>query len=259
MIVILRLGIIQYPKKISLSEKIFNEYFKKTNIDAIYEGININPKDFEFKIKDILNNYYGLNVTVPFKEMVFKYLDYANESAVFLGAINTIHNNIGYNTDWIGFYNSILNEKLDGNILVLGAGGTTKAVLYGLYKLGVDKITLINRTYEKAIKIKKLFYKKIDIKVLEFSKLNSEINNANIFINTTSIGMFNEKIPIKLHDNLNLVYDVIYFHTPLQKESESLGIKTINGKNMWYHQAIQNLKIWNIYDENIFEKVYNNI
>ncbi|KAF2955104.1 shikimate dehydrogenase [Marinitoga sp. 38H-ov] len=255
---ILQLGIIQYPKKTSLSEMVFNEYFKKVNINAIYEGINIHPNIFDNEIKGILEKYYGLNITIPFKERIFKYLDYANESAVFLEAINTIHNNMGYNTDWIGFYNSI-NEKLDGNILVFGAGGAAKAVLYGLHKLGVDKLCLVNRTYEKAIELKKLFFKKLDIKVIEYEKLNSEIKNANIFINTTSLGMFNEKIPVKLHNNISLVYDVVYFHTPLQKEAELLGIKTINGKEMWYQQAIQNLKIWNMYDEKIFKQVFNSI
>jgi shikimate dehydrogenase len=252
---ILRFGIVQYPKKLSMSERIFNKYFQEINIDAVYEGININPNDFDFKIKDILNNYYGLNITVPYKERIFKYLDSATDSAIFLSAINTIHKGIGYNTDWVGFYNSILNEDLNGNILVFGAGGATKAILYGLHKIGVDKIILINRTYERAVELKNLFNKKIKIDIEKYEKINTIINDVDIFINSTSLGMFNERLPVKLNKKLNLVYDVVYFHTPLQKEAESLGIKTINGKMMWYYQAIENLKIWNIYNEKIFNKI----
>lgn len=252
---ILRFGIVQYPKKLSMSERIFNKYFQEINIDAVYEGININPNDFDFKIKDILNNYYGLNITVPYKERIFKYLDSATDSAIFLSAINTIHKGIGYNTDWVGFYNSILNENLNKNILVFGAGGATKAILYGLHKIGVDKIILINRTYERAVELKKLFDKKIKIKIEKYEKINTIINDVDIFINTTSLGMFNERLPIKLNKKLSLLYDVVYFHTPLQKEAESLGIKTINGKMMWYYQAIENLKIWNLFDEEKFFKI----
>ncbi|WP_240739554.1 shikimate dehydrogenase family protein [Marinitoga lauensis] len=251
----MRFGIIQYPAKLSLSEKIFNEYFKEININAIYEGININPEDFDLKIKNILDNYFGLNITVPFKERVFKYLSAATDSAIFLSAINTIHKGIGYNTDWIGFYNSIKNEDLNGKIMVFGAGGAARAILYGLYKLGIDKVVLINRTYDRAIKLKNLFDKKMDIKVLDFDKLNEEIKDTNVFINTTSIGMFGEKIPLRLSNNINLVYDVVYYATPLQNEAKEKGIKFINGKMMWYYQAIENLKIWNIYDERIFNKI----
>lgn len=251
-----KFGIVQYPKKLSMSEKIFNEYFQKINMDAVYEGLNINPDNFDIQIQNILNEYFGLNVTVPYKERVFKYLNAATDSAIFLSAINTIHKGIGYNTDWIGFYNSIINEDLNGKIIVLGAGGAAKAILYGLYKIGVDRITLINRTYDRAIQLKKLFDKKIKINVEEYGKLNILINDMDIFINTTSLGMFNEKLPIKLHEKLKLIYDVVYFHTPLQKEAEKVGIKTINGKMMWYYQAVENLKIWNVYNEHTFKKVF---
>ncbi|WGS64411.1 shikimate dehydrogenase family protein [Marinitoga aeolica] len=252
---ILRFGIVQYPKKLSMSEKVFNKYFQEINIDAVYEGININPSDFDFKIKDVLNNYYGLNITVPYKERIFKYLNAATDSAIFLSAINTIHKGIGYNTDWIGFYNSIINEDLNGDILVLGAGGAAKAILYGLYKIGIDRVKLINRTYERAIELKKLFNKKIKIEIEKYEKINTIINDVDIFINTTSLGMFNERLPVKLNEKLSLVYDVVYFHTPLQKKAESLGIKTINGKMMWYYQAVENLKIWNLFNEEKFLKI----
>ncbi|NUU98967.1 shikimate dehydrogenase [Marinitoga sp. 1154] len=252
----LKFGIVQYPEKISLSEKIYNKYFKYMDIHAVYEGINIKPEDFDKKINTIISNYYGLNITIPYKEKIFKYIN-PSDDAIFLGAVNTIYNNRGYNTDWVGFFNSIKNEDLNGNILVLGAGGASKAVLYGLYKLGIDRLVLINRTYEKAIKLKKLFDKKINIRVKPFDKLNDEIYKTSIFINTTSIGMFGESIPIDLNKNLKLVYDVIYIHTPLQKVFEKAQIKVINGEKMWYYQAIENLKIWGLYNKEIFDLVFN--
>ncbi|GAB6188914.1 shikimate 5-dehydrogenase [Marinitoga arctica] len=257
MINILKLGIIQYPKKESLSEKVFNRYFRLINENTIYEGINLEPRKFDLEIKNILEKYYGINITVPYKEKVFKYIHSATESAIFLSAVNTIFSGIGHNTDWIGFYNSIKEENLNGNILVFGAGGAAKAVLYGLYKLGVDRLTLINRTYERALGLKKLFNKKIKIDIKEFSKLNLEM--IDVFINTTSLGMFNEKIPIKLNEKIKLIYDVVYYNTPLQKEAKTKGIKVINGEKMWYYQAVENLKIWNLYDSDKFDRVFKNL
>ncbi|SHF21343.1 shikimate dehydrogenase [Marinitoga hydrogenitolerans DSM 16785] len=210
------------------------------------------------EINEILNNYYGLNITIPFKEKIFKYISPVDD-AIFLNAVNTIFKDIGYNTDWIGFYNSIKKEKLNGKIIILGAGGASKAIIYGLYKLGVDKITLINRTYEKAMYLKKQFFKKIDINVKYFEKLNDEVEEASVFINTTSLGMFGESIPIDLTKKLELIYDVIYFYTPLQREAQNMGIKVLNGEKMWYFQSIENLKIWNIYDSNKFDEIFNSL
>ncbi|WP_083635616.1 shikimate dehydrogenase [Marinitoga sp. 1137] len=257
----IKLGILQFPHKITLSEKVYTEYFKFLNSDSSYNSITINPELFDFEIEKILNSYDGLNVTVPFKEKIMKYIDVIEDASV-LKAINNIYNKIGYNTDWIGFINSLKesNYNLNGKILIFGAGGVARAIVYGLYKLGIDKVTVINRTYERALNLKVEFQKIINIIPYPLEKLNNELKDTSIFINASSLGMFNEKLPIEPSylKNIKLVYDVVYYNTPLQELAKELNINLITGEKMWYYQAIENLKIWNIYDESKFKKAFQN-
>ncbi|WP_245857157.1 shikimate dehydrogenase family protein [Petrotoga miotherma] len=252
-----KFGLLEYPHKESLSKKVFNEYFKKANIDAVYEDIVIVPDNFDDEINKYINSYDGLNVTVPFKEKVIKYVEPVEE-AKEINAVNCIFNNKGYNTDWKGFYNSLNPSMLKEPIVLVGAGGASKSIIYALYKMGIKKLFLVNRTVEKAEKLKKIFLSKIDIKIESFDHLQSIIRTSKTFINATSIGMFGESFNLEVRDlsNLSLIYDIVYNNTPLQKIAKENNIKCIDGRTFWYHQGVENLKIWHIYTPEIFDETF---
>jgi len=245
-----RFGLLQYPEKESLSKKIFNQYFKLSSINAKYDDIVIEPRKFDTKVTEYLESYDGLNVTVPFKEDIIKFISPV-EDAREINAVNCIYQNKGYNTDWKGFYNSLLDTNLKLPILLVGAGGASKAIIYGLYKLGIKELILINRTIEKANKLKDFFKTKMEIIVEPFENLKDALKRSKTFINATSIGMFGESFNFSNEDlsNLHLIYDIVYNFTSLQEQALENNIKLIDGKTFWYYQAVENLKIWGIYDE----------
>lgn len=245
-----RFGLLQYPEKESLSKKVFNQYFKLSSIDAIYDDIVIEPTKFDIKVTKCLDSYDGLNVTVPFKEDIIKFISPV-EDVREINAVNCIYQNKGYNTDWKGFYNSLLDTNLKLPVLLVGAGGASKAIIYGLYKLGIKELILINRTVEKANKLKDFFKAKMEIIVEPFENLKDTLKRSKTFINATSIGMFGESFNFSNEDlsNLHLIYDIVYNFTSLQEQALENNIKLIDGKTFWYYQAVENLKIWGIYDE----------
>lgn len=250
-------GLFQYPQKESLSKKVFNEYFRKADINAIYEDIVIEPKDFDNKAEYYLESYEGVNVTVPFKQKVIKFVEPV-EDAKEIGAVNCIYHNKGYNTDWKGFYNSLENVEIELPVLIIGAGGACKAILYTLFKKDIKEIILVNRTKEKAENLKKYFSDKLEIHIEPFENLKIVIKKVKTLINSTSIGMFGESFDFTDSDlsNITFIYDIVYNDTPLQQLAKKNNITCLDGKIFWYYQALENLKIWNIYQEDIFKKVF---
>ena len=143
----------------SLSPLIFNHWFKKYNIQAKYSFLEITKKNFNSEIVKKLNdkNTVGLNVTIPFKKDIIKYLDNKNIHAQKIGAVNcvTVGNKIkGINTDWIGYLNSIKQEKINKNknILILGFVGASQAINYGFFFKGYKNVSVFNRS-KKVINI----------------------------------------------------------------------------------------------------------
>ncbi|BBE31577.1 shikimate dehydrogenase [Tepiditoga spiralis] len=242
--------LIQYPPKDSMSKIIFSNYFNKHKLPYIYEDISIPKNLFEKNINKILLTYDGINITIPYKEKIIKFIK-INDSAKKIGAVNCIYKNIGYNTDYLGFINSLNNLNMPKNITLIGAGGVSRAIIFGLYKIGVKKITLINRTIEKAFNLKKIF-NYIDIDVMPLTSLNKIIKKTDFLINATSIGMQGETFNLK-NNSIKIFYDTIYYETPLQKFFKNQNTTVINGKKMWFYQAIENLKLWNIYEKSFFD------
>ena len=144
-------GIIGFPLLHSFSAKYFNEKFATEKIDAEYSLYPLQELTEE-RIKELLDTLDGMNVTMPYKQVVIPYLDRLDETARAVGAVNVVHNKVGYNTDCIGFMDSIrpLLRKSDRKALVLGTGGASKAVCYGLSKLGVSP-TLVSRTPKEGM------------------------------------------------------------------------------------------------------------
>ena len=241
--------VIGNPIDHSLSPILHNHWLKENNIDAIYDKIKLEENDIKNFINKIKKKELaGCNVTVPFKKSVIPFLDKLSLEANQTQSVNTIilEDNflIGHNTDIVGFQKAIQNLNYtvkDKEIFILGAGGVTPSIIFALNKMGAAKITISNRTQEKAEKLKKQFQ---NINVIEWGKLP----DFNIIINTTSIGLNNETINLDFSNSMRdkLFYDVIYnpIETNFLKEGKKLGNKIENGKLMFIYQALEAFKLW---------------
>lgn len=202
------------------------------NID--YESKEIDTKEIEIFLQK--KDFLGINVTIPYKEIVINYLDEINPLAKEIGSVNTIINKngklIGYNTDYYGFKQLLLENNINPNNLncmVLGTGGTSKTIQTVLKHLGAKKIYVVSRTpnnnqisYEKAI----------------------TLNDIDLIINATPKGMYpnnDEKIiSLDYFNNLKAVIDVIYnpINTKLILQAKAKNITASGGLKMLIYQAI---------------------
>ena len=253
--------VIGNPIDHSLSPKLHNYWIKRNNINAIYEKQKMEESDLKnliFQVKE--KKIHGINVTVPFKKLVIPYLDELTLEAKKTQSVNTIYleNNkiLGHNTDVGGFETSIYKSNIDlknKNVLILGAGGVAPSIIYALTKMNVSKITLSNRTKEKAENLNNIFK---EINVIEWG----ELCNFDMIINATSLGL-------KKEDKLNfdfssinknkIFYDVIYNpkETNFLKTGKNLGNIIINGKLMFIYQAFLAFRIWHNVKPNVDEEV----
>lgn len=255
--------IIGYPVSQSISPSIYNRYFHEAGIKATYEAEGIEPENFDDEIHRILRKYNAFNVTIPFKNKILPYLT-LDRDAKEMGAVNCVFDGKGYNTDWKGFVNSFEDIQIPSPITVIGAGGAARAVIYGLYRMGIKKITLLNRTVKRAQEFSQDFAMRfgIVIDVYPLSSIKPVVRETKTLINATSVGMRGERFDIAEDDlaGIEVLYDVIYLKTPLQTFAAQCGIDiVINGLSMFYHQAIENLRIWSILDENLFQRVFKKV
>ena len=209
---------------------------------------------------------YGMNITVPYKERVIPFLEDQSDLSRQTKSVNTIFNKkgkiYGDNTDVYGFEKSITNEKINlqnKSVLIFGAGGVVPSIILALNNLKTKKIFISNRTLEKAEIIKEKFK---NIQILEWGI----IENCDIFINATSIGLNNND---KFNFNFSQIsekkifYDVIYnpSKTNFLQEAEKQGHRIINGQDMFLYQAQKAFFLWHNLspkvDNNLIEFLYN--
>ena len=252
--------VIGNPINHSLSPKLHNFWLKQKNINAIYEKIKLEENEIEnfiFKIKNQEIN--GCNVTVPFKKTVIPFLDKLSSEAEQTQSVNTISFNngnlVGHNTDIVGFRKAINNLNYnvrDKKILILGAGGVVPSIIFALNKMEVFKITISNRTRQKAENLKSQFN---EINIVNWG----EVPDFDMIINATSLGLKNETINLNISKTVNnkLFYDVIYNpnETNFLKEGKKLGNQTENGKLMFVYQAFEAFKLWHNIEPSVNNEV----
>ena len=235
-------GIIGFPLLHSFSAKFFNEKFATQHIDAEYSLYPIEKDEWMKgeRVKDLLNSLDGFNVTLPYKQAIIPFLDRLDETAEVIGAVNVVHKHIGYNTDCIGFMDSIrpLLRDYDRQALVLGTGGASKAVCYGLNKLGIIP-TLVSRTPKDG--------------QLGYNELTQEIMATHtVIVNCTPLGMLPDvdscpAIPYAAISARHLLFDCVYNpeETLFLSKGKAQGAKIHNGIEMLYGQARAAWQIWN--------------
>jgi len=241
-------GVLGYPLGHSLSPYLHNQAFQKLGMDRCYFKWEVKPYDLRDFIQAVrILPLSGVSVTIPYKETVMPFLDMMSREALETGSVNTIYLQegklAGANTDYLGFIGPLknLNPK---SALVLGAGGASRAVLYGLKKLGVRKIYICNRSRDKAQKIADEF----QIQCMDWAARGDLASD--ILINTTPLGTrgdnenqtpwdFN-RFPFKA------VYDLVYnpLKTRLLRQAENQGVMVVSGLSMFVHQAREQFRIW---------------
>ena len=253
-----KFAIIGSPVSHSLSPIMHNYWFKKYNIDAEYELLDIDKSEIQNVIDKIKNKEIkGINVTLPYKKSVIPFLSKTINDANETHSVNTVmldekNNLIGENTDVFGFQAAYLKsipnqEKKNKKVLVLGAGGVAPSIILALLKSKMHNITLSNRTYEKSLFLKKNFK---NLSIIKWNDLSIEINKFDIIINATSLGLnSNDEFNSDFSNfKKNMVYiDTIYnpAETKMIKYFKSNKIRTHNGLNMLIYQGQKSFYLWN--------------
>lgn len=241
-------GLIGYPLGHSFSKNYFNEKFENENIDAEYINFEIPTIDALPEVLATNPELRGLNVTIPYKEKVISFLDSVSPEARAIGAINVIkvehkgNETIlkGYNSDVIGFTKSIapLLKRHNKKALILGTGGASKAIDYGLKSLGLETVKVSR--YERP-------------GTIQYSKITPEIiQEYNVIVNCTPCGMYPNieecpELPYEAMTEKNILYDLIYNpdQTKFMKLGAKQGATVKNGLEMLLLQAFASWEFWN--------------
>ncbi|WP_339695274.1 shikimate dehydrogenase [uncultured Roseivirga sp.] len=244
-----KFGLIGYPLGHSFSKKHFSEKFEKEGIEAEYELYPLEDiEEFPVLVKNT-KGLEGINVTIPYKESVMKFLDEVDEKAAAIGAVNTIKIQKGklkgYNTDYLGFKTSLVKligaNPMPANALILGTGGASKAVQTALSDLGIQ-FKLVSRRPQEG----QLTYEDFNTSTPQY------LNTYQLIVNTTPLGMTPKidelpDLPYQQLTSDHFLYDLVY--NPLVTAFMQKGIEAKcwvkNGLEMLYGQAEASWEIWN--------------
>ena len=259
-------AIIGKPVTHSLSPVLHNHWFNKYNIEASYSLIDIDDHDLQSVIEKIKSKeLHGVNVTLPYKQKIIPHLDRLINDARLTNSVNTIYldnNNtvVGENTDVYGLQAAYLKEIVSENnkkALVIGAGGVSPSVIFSLKKSNIQNISIVNRTHDKSIFLKKKFS---FLNIIEWKFLKEEISNFDIIINATSLGLKNGQEFEFNFDNVkkNLIYiDTVYnpIETKTVKFLKENNVKTFGGLDMFIYQGQKSFYLWNKINPEIDNKL----
>lgn len=252
-------GVIGYPIEHSLSPLIHNAAIDSLGIDAVYVAFHVKPgklREAVYGMKAL--GIKGFNVTTPFKTEITSYLDRLDEESSFVEAVNTVVNVdglfVGYTTDGLGAFEVLKSivKSLNGlNIVVIGAGGAARALVYHLSRIPCN-IVLLNRSVDKA----RIIVEKLKLRSdanLTYGGLSEAyqkeiIPKADVIVNATPVGMTIPGCPISpsLINRNHIVFDMIYWplETQLLREAKLRGATTVNGLPMLVYQAAYSFKLW---------------
>ncbi len=252
-------GVIGNPIRHSRSPIMMNRAFQETGINGVYTAFHIVGEqlaDFVSGVRAM--GIRGINVTIPHKLDIMPLLDEIDAGAQAIGAVNTIVNEngrlIGYNTDGIGYVRSLKEEaepSLAGKrIVVLGAGGAARGIVYALTQEQPGRITIANRSVERAQELAKSFSSLADIEAISNETLKQACSEADIVINTTSVGMFPNVADTPVDASWlqpgAVASDLIYnpLKTAFLEQAERQGCRTHGGLGMFIYQGAFAFEYW---------------
>ncbi|HQU85688.1 MAG TPA: shikimate dehydrogenase [Pyrinomonadaceae bacterium] len=255
-------GILGSNTSVSMSPYIHNEAFKIHKLNSVFVPLQVNNLDEFIKrmvkpeTREVELNFKGFSVTIPHKQAIIKHLDFIDETAKAIGAVNTVKivdgKLYGYNTDAQGFIEPLLNSYGDlqrAKVVVIGAGGAARACVYALKKQGAE-VTVFARDLEKA----KPFAEEFAVELKQLStndEPRTTYKEFDILVNTTPLGMKGKADGVSAAiaeqlKGLHLVYDLVYipFQTPLMQEADIAEVPKIGGLAMLIAQAMEQQKLW---------------
>lgn len=248
-------GLIGYPLSHSKSPIIHEYWAKKYNVDTAYKLFTTEPKRLRQTMHHMRKkNWAGINITIPHKQAVGEYLDGLDETARQIGAVNTVLNQngqfIGTNTDGYGFITNLKQGLGDLNpyltrVMILGAGGATRAAVVALKEAGAKQIVLANRTWDTAMRMAAHF----GIESVIWEQREEALSGTTLLINTTSLGMTGHSNLVLNLNNLTAdaaVHDIVYapLETYLLKDAKQRGHVTVDGLGMLFYQAQKAFELW---------------
>ncbi|MBQ6005448.1 MAG: shikimate dehydrogenase [Selenomonadaceae bacterium] len=259
-------GILGYPVGHSLSPQMYKAAFEAAGfINYNYIPLEVHASKLYFAVEGLKGlGFRGVNVTIPHKTTIAKYLDAIDADALVIGAVNTVVNDggilTGYNTDVSGFLAALAEANFlpeDCHAVMLGAGGAARAILWGLCKKRAECVTIGARNPQKAQALANDFLSYGHVEAFDWNtdEFKEMLQTADILINTTPLGMFPEvdgmpPVDLKLLPEGALVYDIIYnpAETKLLKTARELGYPTLNGLSML---LLQGKEAYRLYTEQI--------
>ena len=262
-------AIIGKPLSHSLSPLMHSYWYKKYSINAKYEPIEIEQNEIKDVIEKIRKKEIsGINITLPYKQVIIQHLDKIINDAEETHSVNTVYLDknetlIGENTDVYGIQAAYLNkinlQKKMNSALIIGAGGVAPSIIYALIKSNLGKISITNRTFEKAIFLKKKFP---FINIIKWEDFNKFIPDFGLIINATSLGMKNsDQFENKIENfDENATY-IVTIYNPLETQMfndlKQKNIKTFNGLDMLIYQGQKSFYIWNKINPEVDDELVN--
>ncbi len=253
------LAVIGDPIAHSKSPVMHNAALEVLGIEGEYYPLHVSREDLSSAISRIKEiGFRGINVTIPHKVDVMNYIDRIDDSAARIGAVNTIVNEngilTGYNTDGMGYVRSLKDEThvdLRGkSIMVLGAGGAARGIIYALAQEEPKSIVIANRTKDKAIQMAEEWKSLVNISAITMDQVEGILPDMDVVINTTSIGMYPNTSQTVIDPELIppgiIVSDLIYnpLTTELLKKSKERGCIIHGGLGMFVNQGAYALEYW---------------
>ena len=250
-------AVIGDPIEHSLSPTIHNAAYRELQLECTYIAYRVAQGDLATGIESLKKiKISGFNVTIPHKIEMMNYLDNVDENCKKIGAVNTVLNDDGilrgFNTDMDGFLEPIKRKEIEiknSKILLLGAGGASRAIIAGFQKENAREITIVNRTKTNGDELAQ-FSNELGLNATSntIEDMNLFDSNFDFIVNASSLGLKNENniIPEKLFDEKTIIYDIVYkpVKTDLINKAKEKNCKIIFGYEMLLGQAIRSFEIW---------------
>lgn len=242
-------GIIGDPVSHSLSPLMHNTAFRELGIKGVYGAFLVKRENLAQAIEGIKAlNIQGVSVTIPHKEAIIPLLDEVDRVALEIGAVNTVINEEGrlkgYNTDWIGVLKAFEEKGIDlkeKKIVIIGAGGASRAIIYALLKAQAKEILVYNRTFEKALELANNF----GVKPKAWDELR--VAEGDIIIQATSVGLkvWDSPVSEEVLKRFKVAMDIVYLplKTKFLKLAEKYAI-IIDGLRMLLYQGVEQFRLF---------------
>lgn len=256
----MKLGLLGFPVKHSLSPWIHGQFLDKSGREGTYQLFETRPEELSARVKNWrAENIDGFNITIPYKQKIIPYLDKIDKEAENIGAVNTVANQngiwTGYNTDGRGYYRSLTHsfpavQPGTSTVLIIGAGGGARGIYHVLVSEGFARVDLTNRTEEKAVELLHSNKSNTPSAVLTLGQAEERLGEYDIIIQTTSVGMepSEDQIPLSVK-NIKpeaIASDIVYkpLNTRFLQEAAERGANIHHGHAMLLYQAQYAYEIW---------------